>query len=209
MSAAFSWPEGLAAVLEARERRERARDAALREYAGRAAAEGIPFSAVQLTLAVPGRRKNGPDIERAVRLGARAFEEAAEAEAARIASRRFGGGAAGPFWLWVVEVDAREAKSLAVGLEEGCRLGRLWDFDVHDDRGTRVGRESVGADPRTCFLCGRPAAECAGRRVHDGAAVGRRFAEMLAEGMDEWRATSAEASPSGKGAATLEKRRIT
>jgi holo-ACP synthase len=118
-------------------------------------------------------------------LGAVSFERLLENRGARTLHGEAFDGAAGPCFLWVVDAEAEPVKELAIGLEEGYSLGRLWDFDVYGPGGSKLDREAFGKGPRACFVCGSPAAACAGRRVHELADVERRFAEMLDRGIEE------------------------
>lgn len=169
----------LADVLADRE----ARAARRTELAARWAAAGRPVAVVQLSLAAPGPVKSDAEIRLAVSLGARAWEDRAAALGLPLLHAEAREGASGPCRLWVVDADARETKSLIVGLEEGSSLGRLWDFDVYDEEARHVGRETLGAPARRCYLCGEAAAVCAGRRVHSLDAVERRFRELLRAGI--------------------------
>ncbi len=138
---------------------------------------------LQLSISAPGSRKNSEDIQKPIELGVRAWEQRAEALGIRLLYSESGSGAAGPLFLWVVEADPFSTKSLVVGLEDGCGLGRLWDFDVYDDRGKRIGREYVGSPYRRCYICEGDAAVCAGRRLHEIDLVERKFKELLEHGL--------------------------
>lgn len=60
---------------------------------------------------------------------------------------------------------AGRLKRLLVMTEENTPLGRLYDIDVETASGA-VSREELGISGRRCFLCDRPAKECARSRVH-------------------------------------------
>jgi holo-ACP synthase CitX len=176
----------LADVLADRE----ARSARRAELAARWASSGRPVAVVQLSLAAPGPVKSDAEIQLAVSLGARSWEDRAAALGLPLLHSEAREGASGPCRLWVVDADARETKSLIIGLEEGSSLGRLWDFDVYDESARHVGRETLGAPARRCYLCGEAAAVCAGRRVHALDAVERRFRELLRAGIADRNARS-------------------
>lgn len=59
-----------------------------------------------------------------------------------------------------------QVKELTVELEEQHPLGRLFDIDVLRADGSKVEREEVNSQPRTCLICGEPASVCASRRIH-------------------------------------------
>ena len=167
---------GLDAVLDDRDRRQARRSLLTAEYAR---------TLVQLTMVVPGQCKDGTDISEAARLGAARLERVLEGRALPVLHRESWNGAAGPCFMWVLEADAALVKGVTVGLEDGYSLGRLWDFDVYDARGSKLDREAVGSAARTCFVCGSPAVVCAGRRLHGSAEVVRLFVGILERGIAE------------------------
>ncbi len=140
---------------------------------------------VQLTICAPGSRKDGEEIRKAARMGAGLFRRALSEAGFPVLSEESREGVAGPCYLWVVDAEAALVKKAALGLEDGYSVGRLWDFDVYGPGGLKLDREAVGSAPRKCFVCGSPAAACAGRRLHEPLEVERRFAEMLEKGMEE------------------------
>ena len=72
------------------------------------------------------------------------------------------------------------AAGAAIRLEESHPLGRLWDIDVFQDSPEAVSRETVGAERRTCLLCGRDAKECARSRRHDIRKLQDKVTEIIA-----------------------------
>lgn len=69
--------------------------------------------------------------------------------------------------MLVCELTAEELKALAVDMEEGQPVGRLYDLDVLAPDGIKLSR----AAPRPCLVCGGPAKVCARGRAHGLAAV--------------------------------------
>ena len=78
------------------------------------------------------------------------------------------------------EQDPYSVKRAAIRLEESHPLGRLWDIDVFQDSPEAVSRETVGAERRTCLLCGRDAKECARSRRHDIRKLQDKVTEIIA-----------------------------
>ncbi len=74
-------------------------------------------------------------------------------------------GADGDAYFFLSDADPAQLKRLCVAFEEQAD-GRVLDADVMSG-GEAVGRSELGLPPRKCFLCGRPAAECVSRGVHD------------------------------------------
>ncbi|GAB1482069.1 citrate lyase holo-[acyl-carrier protein] synthase [Treponema sp.] len=166
----------LALVLSEREQRTARRSALATEYRA---------TVVQLTISAPGVRKDGPDIRSAAEKGAALLEKELAERGLRLSHRETQDGQAGPCIFWVLEAEAVLVKEIAVGLENGYSLGRLWDFDVYSPEGLKLDRESLGSETRTCYVCRSPAAVCAGRRLHESVEVVQRFSELLKRGMEE------------------------
>ncbi|MBA1392938.1 citrate lyase holo-[acyl-carrier protein] synthase [Lactobacillus sp. XV13L] len=62
----------------------------------------------------------------------------------------------------------RQLKKSAVAFEENDALGRLFDIDVLTLNQQRAySRQDLNLPPRKCFVCARPAKECARSRRHD------------------------------------------
>ena len=91
-------------------------------------------------------------------------------------------------------LSARLIKSLAVKAEESTEFSRLWDIDVIDANGEKLGRRS----PRKCLICGENAAVCARSRRHSVEELQKRTRELTrqavsyAAGMAAYNALLAE-----------------
>ena len=166
----------LAKTLAERERRSRRRSELGNQGLG---------TVVQLTITAPGIRKDGEDIRKAALWGARLLESRLTDLGIAYGNREWGDGDTGPCGFWVIFAHPLSVKGITVGLEEGYSLGRLWDFDVYGPGNVKLDRESMGSDSRKCFICGEPAAVCAGRRLHSPEEVANRFQELLRQGMNE------------------------
>ena len=77
-----------------------------------------------------------------------------------------GKGADGPYRLMVSPLPGRTLKRMAVSLESAHPLGRLADIDILTETGKSVSRTDLGLPPRSCFLCGEPAALCRRSKKH-------------------------------------------
>ena len=62
--------------------------------------------------------------------------------------------------------DAYRAKAALTALEESFPAARLFDMDVITNEFEHISRADIGMQPRRCFLCSAPAAECARSRRH-------------------------------------------
>ncbi|MDO4543680.1 MAG: citrate lyase holo-[acyl-carrier protein] synthase [Clostridia bacterium] len=72
-------------------------------------------------------------------------------------------------------LKAETLKEKTVLIEDGTKLGRLFDMDVLDASHTKVGRK----EPRKCLICSQNAAECARSRAHGIDAIQTKTNEIL------------------------------
>lgn len=89
-----------------------------------------------------------------------------------------GWGVLGPWMLWKSDDDPYLLKQLALIIEEGSSQGLLLDLDVYNQAGS-VSRTLLGLPPRSCVVCGQPAAICVGRSIHSPAIVQASFLALL------------------------------
>lgn len=144
-------------LLEARDRRQALLDGLF--------PSGAPTT-LMLSLNLPGDQKTG---ERAERLFA--WGEAALLAALPVVRFLYGSDPLGPFALYRGEMEARQAKRLAVAVESGEPAGRLLDLDVYQSRGQAVHRSEIGVPPRGCLLCPQPALACIRAKNHPSEAL--------------------------------------
>ena len=76
----------------------------------------------------------------------------------------------------VYDQEAAALKQACVELETAQPVGRLYDLDVITVDGRKLYREV----PRTCLVCGQPAAVCARSRAHGLAEIEARTQDLLA-----------------------------
>jgi holo-ACP synthase/triphosphoribosyl-dephospho-CoA synthase len=145
-------------VLEARDRRVERQEHMI-------ASHRTPL--LSITLNIPGNVKRTPLStiyfhDKLKRLKTRLRAIGAEIEAEIVTSSPVGDEAL----LAVSRLSAISLKSLAMAMEEHTIAGRLLDVDVIDEEGELVKRVSIGATPRRCLLCDRPASLCGRSRAH-------------------------------------------
>lgn len=151
-------------------------------------------SVVQVSLNLPGYPKQLPGSRRLV-------EAVGDFMAERIRSRRgrvlsswmLENGMGTAFFLGACDVKAREIKKEALSLEETRRWGAILDVDVHLPQGA-LSRTSLGLPPRRCFLCGRPAKECARAGRHEMEELRDAFEGYLQQGVREMESSSLQVS---------------
>lgn len=122
---------------------------------------------VVFTLNIPGTEKDSPFYEGVHKSGETAFTAALQERGVEILHSRVEYGACGREVFFVISSrDARLLKEICFSIEENHPLGRIFDLDVYDEEGNPYHRSDIGQDPRRCFLCDAPAAECARSRRH-------------------------------------------
>lgn len=141
----------LAQLLAAREDRARAQQAILQQF-------HRPI--LSFTMNIAGPVKDTPLIRRAFQEGIRLFKASVSAQT--ILSSQQECKETGCAALYAVDMDAQALKNICVGIEEGSKLGRLFDMDVLDVHGKKLDR--IGS--RGCIVCGAPGRNCAARRLH-------------------------------------------
>ncbi len=66
----------------------------------------------------------------------------------------------------VADGQAKKIKKLMLQLENSLAIGRFYDIDVINTAGQKLSRADFDIPERTCFICDRPAFECARSRRH-------------------------------------------
>lgn len=168
-------PVTLEEVLASRDRRAARQQQMLRQY-------GVPLFC--LTMNIPGPEKDSPLIRRGFAEGCRCLEQALEAEHIPVLERRILPEETGCEGYYPADGEPERLKRIAVELEDGLSIGRLWDLDLLAADGTKVTREQLGLPARQCLLCGRPGRSCASRRLHPLPALQARTNQLLEEYFD-------------------------
>ncbi|MDF7682742.1 citrate lyase holo-[acyl-carrier protein] synthase [Lactobacillus sp. ESL0679] len=69
--------------------------------------------------------------------------------------------------FYLLNANAKDVKQVTITFEDENRLGRLFDADVLiKEQNAALSRSKLGLPVRRCFLCNRPAKECARSRRH-------------------------------------------
>jgi holo-ACP synthase/triphosphoribosyl-dephospho-CoA synthase len=128
---------------------------------------------------MPGAYKRFPLLERAFDEGSRlVFRRIKDigAELAVYMEIRENTGCEG---FYAVKAGAAALKRLAMEIEERHPLGRLFDIDVFDEDGTRLGGADYGRGERSCIVCGRPVWLCGRSRAHTAEELSAKAAGLL------------------------------
>lgn len=132
---------------------------------------------VSFCMNIPGARKSFPLADAGFQEGLRQIRQTL----ADIPVLRFvrSGGITGEEAFLLVDDDPRAVKARMIGLEEAHPLGRLWDIDVLDSRGTGLSRRDFGHARRTCLICSQDAKICGRSRAHTIEQLFQRTAQIL------------------------------
>lgn len=145
----------LTEILDAREARAKKQKALLEKY---------QKPLLCFTLNIPGPEKYNRDVSIAFSVGNWFLQRALQK--CPVLHREIHRKNTGCEGYYVVDMPAKELKSLAVDLEEGDIVGRLFDMDVLDTDGRKISREELGLPRRQCLICEKDAAVCASTRAH-------------------------------------------
>lgn len=160
----------LADMLLAREERVKVQQALLADY---------PSSLICFTMNIAGPIKNGSLIRSGFHIGLSRLKKSLSAAGYPITAERYSDSFTGCEAFWAVAAPPRALKAIAVSIEDGSKLGRLFDIDVLKSDGVKVGRRELGYEGRRCLLCGKPAPDCASRRTHSAQLLWQRTQDIL------------------------------
>ena len=141
-----------------------ARDERLARQA--AALDRFGKAPVSMTVVMPGPVKDGLLPRRVLAVAIHELDALAEIRRWPVLSREVWWLNTGPEAIYVIDADPLLLKAATVELEDRHSLGRLWDLDVIAPGPRPISRKQLGAAPRRCLVCDRPAPECARSQRH-------------------------------------------
>lgn len=121
---------------------------------------------VVFTMNIPGPEKRNPLYASAHQAGEERLVNRLSSGNIHVLRRIVQYGACGRETFFIVRTDAELLKRICCEIEEDHPLGRLFDMDVYDENSFAVKRTDIEKGPRSCFLCNKPAGECARSRRH-------------------------------------------
>lgn len=122
---------------------------------------------IDVKMNIPGPIKNNHYLDQLFNKGIDELEDEFEQAQLEIKKVATWDEDSGSEVFYVSTRDADRIKKIAVKFEDESKLGRLFDADVLiKDQVTALSRKDYGLPPRHCFLCNRPAKECARSRRH-------------------------------------------
>ena len=130
---------------------------------------------ISFTLNIPGEIKTSPRLQELFHEGLQHIEKQLTLHHIAILKKIEHHAATGDECLLVCPDKADKIKSLMTSIEEEHFLGRLMDIDVLDSNGQKLSRPR----PRQCFICGRPAADCARSRRHNAQELTTAIKKLL------------------------------
>lgn len=173
LDAASAGAASLESILEARESRWAKRLADSRGL-------GPAGALLTFTLRLPAALRAGGKFDRLVRAAMRALRDAAGTAGAAILREEYRDSADGPEGYIALAAPARDAKELALGIEDGRPWGALVDIDVMGPDGLGESRADIGLPPRPCLVCGGEAMVCSAGCRHRPDEVAEAAAAILA-----------------------------
>lgn len=134
-------------------------------------------------LNIPGEEKTSPTYREIFHEGRDCIERFLEVDGIVIKKKteleETGGYAA----IYLMTADPYLLKQRAATLEEEHLLGRLFDIDIVLSDGRMITRSEIGAEPRSCFVCGQNAKVCARSRKHGVNELKAKVEEVI----ENWR----------------------
>lgn len=80
---------------------------------------------------------------------------------------------------YIIRSSQKEAKRVAVSIEETHPLGRLFDLDIITTNGIPISRTDLGLPARSCLLCGEEARICMRAHRHSPEELQNKITELV------------------------------
>jgi holo-ACP synthase/triphosphoribosyl-dephospho-CoA synthase len=134
---------------------------------------------------MPGEYKRFPLAARSFREEFRIVKLSLAAEKIETAGEEFYETPGGYAAFIPADADAEELKQIALRLEDGHCLGRLFDIDVLNGKGEKLSRGDSGRSPRPCLICGGDAFACGRSRAHSAADLREAAVGLMVKALRE------------------------
>lgn len=161
-------------VLHTRENRAGFQEALAAEYA--------EDTVLSFKLNIPGPVKNNETIGKIFSVGHADIRAMLKARGWEILYEKTMNLPTGPELFLVTSATLLEMKKAMVVLEEEKPLGRLFDLDVFQAQGEKVGtlsREALGFPERRCLICEASAKVCGRNRTHEISEMQESIMEIM------------------------------
>ncbi|WP_159542883.1 triphosphoribosyl-dephospho-CoA synthase CitG [Streptococcus halichoeri] len=135
-----------------------------------------PQSLVALKLNIPGSIKNSQLLRYIFYQGLMALTADLQPSHQLVFANR----STGPEAFLCLECSAKACKQKTIYFEENFSLGRLFDADVLQPDAQQLSRTALGAPPRSCFVCCKPAKVCSRSQNHDAQEIITQLSDAVA-----------------------------
>ncbi|MBP2057684.1 holo-ACP synthase [Lactobacillus colini] len=170
--------QDISAILAAKDYRVQLQKAIFAKYPG--------ATIVNVNLNIPGPIKNNHYLEQIFSRGKRHLEELFLENDFDFRLVKEINQPSGQEIFYVVGGEPRLIKEACIVFEDQTELGRLFDADVIvEDQVKAVSRKDLGQKQRTCFICSRPAKECARSRRHSVTQMQEYISRLYFENFNE------------------------
>ncbi|WP_035292206.1 citrate lyase holo-[acyl-carrier protein] synthase [Clostridium sp. KNHs214] len=121
---------------------------------------------ISYKLNIPGPIKNNFIIKKIFDEGLQVFKDKLNETSGMVLEEKILYKDSGPEYFGVLNIFPYLMKKITIDIEETHALGRLYDFDVLNEKGEQISRQELGREPRKCLLCESNAFECGRARKH-------------------------------------------
>lgn len=121
---------------------------------------------VDINLNIPGPIKNNRYLEKLFAVGVKRLEKSWQNKNYNYKLIASLDNDAGCENFYILNLPIKQVKMSTIEFEDQIPLGRLFDADVLNENKPAISRKDLGQKARRCFLCNRPAKECARSRRH-------------------------------------------
>ncbi len=122
---------------------------------------------IDVKMNIPGPIKNNYYLEKLFNLGIRKLEKEFKNKNYTLKLIANWNEDSGTENFYVIDEDIKDVKLICINFEDKTDLGRLFDADVLiKDKRMAISRKDLNLPVRKCFICNKPAKECARSRKH-------------------------------------------
>lgn len=151
--------QDIAQVLQAKDYRVALQEAIFNKYPDQ--------TLVDVNLNIPGPIKNNRYLKRLFDVGINELEDSWQKLGYKYKLVKALDEDSGCENFYILQLPIKQVKESTIAFEDHTHLGRLFDADVLvKKQSAAISRKDLGEKARSCFLCSRPAKECARSRRH-------------------------------------------
>ncbi|MPW14819.1 citrate lyase holo-[acyl-carrier protein] synthase [Lactobacillus helveticus] len=166
-------PQNIAQVLAGKDYRVALQQAIFKKYPD--------VTLVDINLNIPGPIKNNRYLIKLFDYGIKQLEEIWQNKGYDYKLVKALNNDAGCENFYVLRESSKVVKLSTILFEENNKIGRLFDADVLIKGKTALSRQELEYSSRRCYLCNRPAKECARSRRHSVEEMQRYISSLYAK----------------------------